>query len=289
VAWDALDDGLIELRACRDADELADRACIVAMSCCGADRVALGRIRDGVWSPWRAAAAADDMGPLVPRGPTALEELPTEREVVRTGLTGVRGTADRDRRRTGSPGAEAEVIVAGVRGGGAVVGLVHVATSREAQPAIVEAFADALSSMFALLDVRDRVHTQGRVLGGLVADVEELRQDDAVELVPARRPTSGGAPMVSANAPGGTMRALLTDRQGEVLDLMLAGQSNAEIAERLVLAVSTVKSHVRAVLRAVGAINRADAVARFTRDQADAAADWLTAAPVDGHAKRSRN
>ncbi|MDT5197121.1 MAG: hypothetical protein QOH20_3875, partial [Mycobacterium sp.] len=35
----------------------------------------------------------------------------------------------------------------------------------------------------------------------------------------------------------------------------------------------TVKSHVRAVLRAVGAVNRAEAVARFTQDQLDAVGD----------------
>jgi DNA-binding NarL/FixJ family response regulator len=62
------------------------------------------------------------------------------------------------------------------------------------------------------------------------------------------------------------LRVRLTARQREVLDLMMRGLSNTEIAERLVLAVPTVKSHVRAVLRASGAVNRSDALARFTRD-----------------------
>jgi DNA-binding CsgD family transcriptional regulator len=61
------------------------------------------------------------------------------------------------------------------------------------------------------------------------------------------------------------LRARLSARQREVLDLMMAGLSNAEMAERLVVALPTVKSHVRAVLRASGAVNRSDAVARFSR------------------------
>jgi DNA-binding NarL/FixJ family response regulator len=269
-AWDVLEHGLAELRACRDADELADQACTLAMSCCRADRVALGRIRDGVWSPWRAASATDDMVSLVPRTPTALEELPTEREVALTGRTVVRARPHGSRLRTDSSTAGTEVIVAGVRSAGTVVGLLHVAANDDTQPAVVEAFADALSSMFALVDVRARVQAQGQVLDTLAGDVEDLRQNDPIELVTARRLDATGGPTAPPDAATGAARAQLTERQREVLDQMLAGLSNAQIAERLVLAVPTVKSHVRAVLRAVGAVNRAEAVARFTQGEADA-------------------
>jgi DNA-binding CsgD family transcriptional regulator len=54
----------------------------------------------------------------------------------------------------------------------------------------------------------------------------------------------------------------LTRREHEVLALMVAGMGNAAIAERLVVSRSTVKSHVRTVLRKLGAVNRADAIAR---------------------------
>jgi DNA-binding NarL/FixJ family response regulator len=62
------------------------------------------------------------------------------------------------------------------------------------------------------------------------------------------------------------VRGALTVRQREVLDLVVAGLSNAEIAEQLVISMTTVKSHVRAILRASGAVNRADAMARLARD-----------------------
>jgi PAS domain S-box-containing protein len=55
----------------------------------------------------------------------------------------------------------------------------------------------------------------------------------------------------------------LSARQLEILDLVAEGLSNAEIASRLYLTESTVKWHVRKILRALGVANRAQAVARY--------------------------
>ncbi|MGN6202721.1 MAG: PAS domain-containing protein, partial [Solirubrobacterales bacterium] len=56
---------------------------------------------------------------------------------------------------------------------------------------------------------------------------------------------------------------LLTHRQIEILGLVAEGLSNAEIASRLYLGESTVKWHVRKILKALGVANRAQAVARY--------------------------
>jgi len=54
----------------------------------------------------------------------------------------------------------------------------------------------------------------------------------------------------------------LTDRQMQVLRLLVEGHTNAEIAERLVLSVRTVDSHVAAALGKLGVRNRREAASR---------------------------
>jgi DNA-binding CsgD family transcriptional regulator len=55
----------------------------------------------------------------------------------------------------------------------------------------------------------------------------------------------------------------LTPREVQILQLMAGGANNADIADRLYIANGTVKSHVKHILRKLGAANRAEAVARW--------------------------
>lgn len=55
----------------------------------------------------------------------------------------------------------------------------------------------------------------------------------------------------------------LTRREMDVLRLLSEGSTNTRIAHRLVISESTVKSHVKSILRKLGASNRAEAVARW--------------------------
>ena len=58
---------------------------------------------------------------------------------------------------------------------------------------------------------------------------------------------------------------MLTDREREVLDLIAAGSTNREIAERLYLSPHTGKEHTSAVYQNPRARNRAEAVQRAQR------------------------
>ncbi len=53
---------------------------------------------------------------------------------------------------------------------------------------------------------------------------------------------------------------LLTEREREVLELIAAGETNAEIAKALFLSPHTIKEHTSALYRKLGARNRAEAV-----------------------------
>ena len=59
----------------------------------------------------------------------------------------------------------------------------------------------------------------------------------------------------------------LTPREADVLDLLITGASNKDIARQLEISVHTVKFHVAAILAKLGAKGRTGAVARAIRDR----------------------
>jgi DNA-binding NarL/FixJ family response regulator len=74
---------------------------------------------------------------------------------------------------------------------------------------------------------------------------------------------SGGMylpPEVLAAALPGRGESQLTARESQVLALMLEGKSNKRISRQLGMAEATVKNHVTAILKALGASNRTEAV-----------------------------
>lgn len=75
------------------------------------------------------------------------------------------------------------------------------------------------------------------------------------------RGARGGGPTRARPAP--QRGPALSPRELDVLRLMAAGDTNSRIATRLVLSEGTVKTHVRSVLRKLGAANRAEAVTRW--------------------------
>lgn len=72
---------------------------------------------------------------------------------------------------------------------------------------------------------------------------------------PARQPAAAVGP--------GKPSRLLTPKQVAVIDELIAGRSNKQIAARLNLSEETVGSHMKEVLSRLGARNRTEAVVRY--------------------------
>jgi DNA-binding CsgD family transcriptional regulator len=233
--WDMLDDALARLRSCRHAEELARCAAPLAVNGCGAEAAVVLVPEADSWTVW-SRAGEPELADLVGAAPAGSAVPP-----VRSG------------------------IAAGLRAAGRTLGVVHLLGAGSALPGgpdqpLVECFADALASMMALVGVWRQADEVNALLDELAARVSGFGCPSA-ELTDAARPP------VPPSARGAEVPVhdRLTARQREVLGLMLEGLSNTEIAERLVVSVPTVKSHVRAILRVSGAVNRSDAMARLTR------------------------
>lgn len=80
-------------------------------------------------------------------------------------------------------------------------------------------------------------------------------------------------------APESRMGTLLTRREAEVIALMAEGATNSAIARSLVISQSTVKSHVKHLMRKLRATNRAEAVARYHRILSSERGDGEAASP----------
>ncbi len=96
-----------------------------------------------------------------------------------------------------------------------------------------------------------------------------LKNVAADELAQAIRDAATGRATLAQEATDALIRSTrqktdlgrdLTEREREVLALMVEGLTNAQIADRLTVSLSTVKFHVRGILSKLNAANRAEAV-----------------------------
>ncbi|MEV5302860.1 MULTISPECIES: LuxR C-terminal-related transcriptional regulator [Amycolatopsis methanolica group] len=276
---DALESGLARLRRVSDPDELLARACEAVVESCGFDRVMLSRVEGSLWRPWKSFAVTNrDPERAFREWIRTLPEIPLDTLVLETEMVRRREPAlvtdPRNDPRVHGPLVQASrlnsYVAAPLMPTGRVIGFLHADyESRRVTPLdrdILGAFADAFGRIFerAVLlrrlreqreQVREAMRTVETVLEDL-ADAEiDLANQSQAALRPARIPVRSSA----------TLESLLTSRELEVLALMATGATNSRIADELVIADGTVKSHVKRILRKLCVENRAEAISQYLR------------------------
>ena len=115
----------------------------------------------------------------------------------------------------------------------------------------------------ALILVIGRDSTSAAARDVLIAGAHAfvLEQDAARALGPALRAVRAGLVCAPQSAMRGIARPSFTSREKDVLALVVTGMTNQQIAARLWLAESTVKTHVASAFAKLGVRSRKDAAA----------------------------
>ena len=122
--------------------------------------------------------------------------------------------------------------------------------------------------VIALTSFREEVLVQKALQAGAISYL--LKNVSADELAAAIRAAHAGRSTLAPEAAEALIHAAaqppapgfdLTARERDVLELMVKGLSNVEIAERLVVSQSTIKTHVSSILAKLGVTGRTEAVA----------------------------
>ncbi len=135
-----------------------------------------------------------------------------------------------------------------------------IATTRAIRERCPQVQVLALSSFFEKGLVQGAM--QAGAIGYLVKGVSGAELADAIRAAYAGRPTLTSEAVEVLIEPTRSPSRLgndLTERELEVLALLVEGLSNAEIADRMYLSVAAIKYHVSNILSKLGASNRTEA------------------------------
>lgn len=136
----------------------------------------------------------------------------------------------------------------------------------QATEALLEKCPD--TQVIALTSFNEQELVKGVLEAGAIGYL--LKNTDADELADAIRSAHAGKPTLAPEAAQALIRASrkpvkfqyhLTRREQDVLELLVQGLNNKDIAESLVVSKSTVKFHVSSILSKLGVSTRTEAVA----------------------------
>lgn len=168
--------------------------------------------------------------------------------------------------------ASSSYVVAPITVSTGVIGLLHGsrATGEGLDAAVRDvlgAFARTSGTLFERVMLADRLSEQKNLI--IQRLQQEAREAEILEHADVHFVDENSTRCSVARA-GGLNEGLdtpvlgsLTAREREVFALVVRGASNADIAEELVISIFTVKTHVKKILRKLGAMNRSEAIYRY--------------------------
>ncbi|AXT85106.1 hypothetical protein C6I20_07870 [Aeromicrobium sp. A1-2] len=279
-------EALANLRKMPDTDSMIAAAPRHAGESCGFDRAVLYRVRgrelvaESIWVR-DDPEGSDRMLAFSREHPALLASRVLETEMVR------RRRPMAIQQVVGNPRIFAELaeaydtrsyVAAPIMPEGRVIGFLH--ADHRLKPRRVDdfdrdslwAFAEGFGFAVERSQLTDRLRAQGQELRRLLQRTEAVVAeylDAEVELVTGGSDGSGASRVASAIVPafGNGELADLSKRELEVLALLGGGASNASIAARLFITEDTAKSHVKRILRKLGAANRVAAATIWIRNQ----------------------
>jgi DNA-binding CsgD family transcriptional regulator len=277
----ALEAGLAGLRRLRDPDELVDRVCPAVVDSCGFDRVMLSRVEGSVWRPWKSHAVdVRDPERAFREWLRAIPEIQLGSMLLETEMARRRAPAlvtdPVNDPRVHQPMVLASrldsYVAAPLMPAGRVIGFLH-ADYQEAPVTALDrdvlwAFAEGFGRIFERAVLLNRLGEQRERVRSAMRTVESVLDDLASAEIALATQASADVPIAdrpSLAAPVAALASLLTGRELEVLTLMATGATNQRIADELVIASGTVKSHVKAILRKLCVENRAEAISQYLR------------------------
>lgn len=161
-------------------------------------------------------------------------------------------------------------LVAPVIAKNRVVALLHVGRGKHGSIGVgdtdvLDAFASAYSLLYEKMLNAEHLQQQRTSITQAAARLAEQADRIASAAISFDIDDEVGAdsPVVTS---GSALTATLSEREREVFERLVLGSSNADIAEDLVITVETVKTHVKRILRKIGAINRSEAIALYLDD-----------------------
>ncbi len=278
----AVQRALAELRAVGSVELMVRRCTQVVCERCGFDRAIMYRVdgttvspasafdrRDADWEAKVKHFAEKIAGPV-------LDDMLLETDMLRRRAPAIVHDAQRDPR-TYKPwvglSQVRSYVAAPIAPGGRVIGFLHASVHYQRREVdivdrdILWAFAEGCGYALERTLLRDQVRQQRGRIRELLRTADELvneigESELRIERAETEEGTRSSAPLPAG---GSRIHSLLTAREIEVMELLVHGSTNKQIAERFVVTEGTVKAHVTHIYRKLHASNRAEAVHRYMR------------------------